>query len=333
MPSPRISVLLPCFNAGAWVDEAVASVFAQTFQDFEILIVDDGSTDPATLEKLKNYRDPRIAVLRTINRGLPAARNHAARSASGELFCALDADDRLAPTWFEKGVALLVQRPDLAFVSHWLEAFGDEQWTWKPERCDLPALLATNTVNGAALVRREPFETIGGYDESMRDGCEDWDFWLRLVERGFEGAIIPEVLFHYRRRRESMSRMMHKDAVYPKPLDTIVMRHEVFYRRHVIDLLVAKEQELVQLRQEVSKLQRDRLSFLEPSLARAREELAAVHAKVERARPVVAAEQDEQQLTARVAELEREVSALRASWSWWITGPARRVYSWLTGRP
>ena len=70
------------------------------------------------------------------------------------------------------------RKPRVAFVSHWLETFGDEHWTWKPDWCDLPSLLARNSVNGAALVRRAAFEAVAGYDEAMRDGCEDWDFWL-----------------------------------------------------------------------------------------------------------------------------------------------------------
>src|SRR5262245_8364302 len=138
---PRISVLMPCYNHGAFIDEALASVAAQTFQDVEVVVVDDGSTDPATVEKLSRLQAANLRVLRTANRGLPAARNHAAAHASGEIFCALDADDRLAPRWFERAVAQLDTEPRLAFVSHWLETFGDEQWTWTPERCDLPALL------------------------------------------------------------------------------------------------------------------------------------------------------------------------------------------------
>src|SRR3954452_3985813 len=98
MTKARISVLLPCFNHGAFIDEAVESVFAQTFQDFEIIVVDDGSTDAQTVAKLSSWTAPRLRVLRTENRGLPAARNHAARHASGAVFCALDADDRLATT-------------------------------------------------------------------------------------------------------------------------------------------------------------------------------------------------------------------------------------------
>src|SRR5205085_1432810 len=111
----------------------------------------------------------------------------AAAHARGDVFCALDADDRLAPTWFETALRVLDQRPAVAFVSHWLETFGDEHWRWTPQRCDLTALLARNTVNGAALVRRTAFEAVGGYDETMRRGCEDWDFWLRLVVGGHEG--------------------------------------------------------------------------------------------------------------------------------------------------
>src|SRR5262245_54640863 len=97
----RMSVLMPCFNHGAFIGDAIDSVLAQTFQDFEIIVVDDGSTDALTNDVLSRLTTPRTTVLRTANQGLPAARNHAAQHASGALFCALDADDKLAPTWFE----------------------------------------------------------------------------------------------------------------------------------------------------------------------------------------------------------------------------------------
>jgi glycosyltransferase involved in cell wall biosynthesis len=326
MTSPRISVLLPCFNHGAFIDEAVESVFAQTCQDFEIIVVDDGSTDAATVQKLSAWAVPRLTVLRTGNRGLPAARNHAARHASGALFCALDADDRLAPTWFEKALHVLDEQPSVAFVSHWLETFGDERWTWTPERCDLPALLARNAVNGAALVRREAFEAVGGYDESMRDGCEDWDFWLRLVEGGRSGAIIPEVLFYYRRRADSMSRVMLEESAYRRPLEALVTRHAASYRRHMIEVIVAKEREALHLAREIAALEHDRLNVLEPALRRAREEAGAVAAKAAKVR--AQRERDDQLagLRAQAAALHAEVLGLRSSWSWRISAPLRRLY-------
>ena len=331
MMVPRVSVLMPCFNHGAFISEAIDSVLAQTFQDFEIVVVDDGSTDPATRRILSTLATPKTTVLTTMNQGLPSARNYAARHASGAFFCALDADDKLAPTWFEKAVRLLEQRSDVMFVSHWLETFGEEHWTWKPERCDLPSLLARNTVNGAALVRREAFEAVGGYDETMRDGCEDWDFWLRLVERGFGGTIIPEVLFSYRRRADSMSREMLDEGKYRRPLDVLIEKHEAGFRADLPSIVVAKEAETQHLTREIATIERDLIVSLGPSLRRAKEELAAIRQKAARARVDQSRQDELDHLRWKANELERHVADLHASWSWRLTAPLRRVYSLFRG--
>ena len=143
-PPPRVSVVIPCFNLGALVHEAIDSVLAQTFQDVEIVVVDDGSTDDATRRTLADLDRPKTRVVRSENRGLSAARNLGIRESGGGYICSLDADDRLAPECLERGVQLLDAEPGVAFVSHWLETFGDEHWTWQPTRCDLGALLDLN---------------------------------------------------------------------------------------------------------------------------------------------------------------------------------------------
>ena len=331
MTSSRVSVLMPCFNHGAYILEAIDSVLAQTFQDFEIIVVDDGSNDPATHRILTGLATPKTTVLTTINQGLPAARNYAASHASGAFFCALDADDKLAPTWFERAIQVLEQRPDVMFVSHWLETFGDEHWTWTPERCDLPSLLARNTVNGAALVRREAFEAVGGYDETMRDGCEDWDFWLRLVECGLMGTIVPEVLFYYRRRPGSMSREMLDERKYRRPLDALVEKHESSFRKDLPSTVVAKETETRHLIREIATIERDLMVSLGPSLRRAKEELSAIRQKAERARVEQARRDELDQLRWKTRDLERQVADLHASWSWRLTAPLRGVYSLFRG--
>src|SRR5207249_10386848 len=114
-----------------------------------------------------DYRRPRTRVLHTAHRGVSAARNVGIANATGTYLCALDADDRLDPGYFEKAVPVLDADPSIAFVSCWLRTFGDEQWEWKPEGCDLPALLWEDTVLTASLVRREAVLAVGGYDEQM----------------------------------------------------------------------------------------------------------------------------------------------------------------------
>ena len=215
MSDARVAVIIPCFNHGEFLPDALASVDAQTLGESELVIVDDGSTEAATLDTLEALTREGRRVVRTENRRLPAARNEGLRHTSAPYVCALDADDMLAPTWLEKGAQVLDTRPEITFVSHWLQAFGAEAWEWKPESCDFPTLLAFNTVNGAALVRRSALESVGGFDERFTHGCEDWDLWLTLVGRGHRGVILPEVLFHYRRRPGSMSRLRLPESSGP----------------------------------------------------------------------------------------------------------------------
>ena len=189
---PKVSVIIPCYNLGQYLDEAVESVLSQTYQDFEILVVDDGSTEPATRALLADYRRPGTRLIHTAHGGLAAARNLGIASAAGEYLCALDADDRLDPHVLREGRPGSRCRSFDRFVSCWLRTFGDEEWEWKPERCDLPALLWEDTVLTAALVRREAVVAAGGYDTKMPvQGDEDWDLWLTLVEQGLSRRDSP----------------------------------------------------------------------------------------------------------------------------------------------
>jgi hypothetical protein len=343
---PRVSVVVTCYNLGRYLDEAVSSVLAQTFQDFEILIVDDGSTEPETVRLLEDYRRPKTRVVRSHNRGLPGARNLGVHETSGPYVCTLDADDRLAPACLEKSVAVLDGNPGVAFVSHWLRTFGDEEWEWTPEGCELVDLLDRNTVNGAALVRREALLAVGGFDESMRQGCEDWALWLELMHRGFRGAILPEVLFHYRRRPDSMSRLMVGAGAYLDNLGRLIDRHAASYRAHLAELLGRREARIAGLLGEIHDLVVEHDAALEPELLWRRQDVVVLRAKA--ARVVEAREREAERAALRgevaslgheVAALEHEraslrdeVAALRASLSWRITAPLRAAYGWLLRR-
>jgi glycosyltransferase involved in cell wall biosynthesis len=330
MPSsPRVSVIIPCFNLGRFLPEAIESVRRQTFSDHEVVIVDDGSTDAETRAQLDRVTGPRTRVVRSPNRGLSAARNLGIRHSTGEYLCSLDADDMLAPTWLERGVALLDQEPEVAFVSHWLETFGDERWDWTPGRCDLAMLLDVNAVNGAALFRRAILDTTGGFDETMREGCEDWEFWIRVTEAGFGGAIIPEALYRYRRRPDSMSRVMNASETRLRLYRELVEKHPSSYREHLLDLVLRREWTIAGLAQRIDGLQQELDTTLYPALRERRLELQRAQARLADARAADALRQ-------RVDDLERErdgalrrIEDLRRSWSWRITGPLRRLYELL----
>jgi glycosyltransferase involved in cell wall biosynthesis len=281
MTAPKVSVVVTCFNLGAYLDEAVESVLSQTLPECEILIVDDGSTDEATRRLLTDYRRPRTTVMRTDHRGLPAARNAGAASTSGTYLCMLDADDQLEPTMIEKSVAALDNDPSIAFVSHWLRTFGDEEQDWTPTQCDLPTLLDANTLNGAAVLRRSAFQAVGGFDESMRDGCEDWDFWISLLEHGFNGRILPEILFRYRRRPASMSRVMMDGDSHPHIYARLVAKHAATYATHLESLVVRRDRERANLDLHLNDLALEAYTVIGPELAQARADLVSAEARVD----------------------------------------------------
>jgi len=307
--TPKVSVVVPCYNLGRYLDEAVGSVLAQTFTDCEILVVNDGSTDPETNRLLAGYRRDRTRVIESENRGLSGARNRGIREARGAYVCALDADDLLEPEMLEKSVRALDAQPDVSFVSHWLRAFGDEAWDWTPERCDFPALLDCNTVNGAALVRREALLEVGLFDESMREGCEDWDLWITMVERGHRGVILPEFLFRYRRRSDSMSRVMSRGGVNVDLYRRIAAKHADSYRKHLEALALRRAGLIGDLAGHSEELRREEERWLGRELLKKREHVEALRGKTAR----VAHQQERDARLGRFAEMERAAAETAAA--------------------
>lgn len=206
--APRVSVVIPCYNHGAFIEEAIASVRTQTFADHEIVVVNDGSDDHQTIKLLNDLKGERLTVLQTPNRGTAAARNAAIAHAQGEFILPLDADDRIAPLYLELAVAAIDRDPQVRVVSGRVEFFGERSGEWHLPDYSPARLLVDNMLVATSLFRRSDWQRVGGYRESLR-GWEDWDFWLSVLAEGGTVERLDEVVFYYRIRRDSRDRTLH----------------------------------------------------------------------------------------------------------------------------
>lgn len=231
---PKVSVIIPCYNQGAYLTEAVDSVLAQTFQDFEILIVDDGSTEPETINVLRDVAWPKTQVVRTENQGLSAARNNGIRDATGVYILPLDADDKIGPGYLEEAVSILDRHPEIGVVYCEAAYFGIREGRWPLPDYSPDQLLNHNVIFCSALFRRRDWEKVGGFNVNMVYGWEDWDFWLALVQLGVKVYRIPKVHFFYRIREASMVHAMDEEKQFFMKLHAVFNQQNLF--RHVADI-------------------------------------------------------------------------------------------------
>jgi glycosyltransferase involved in cell wall biosynthesis len=213
MSDPRVTVLTTVYNGARYLEEAVESIRADGFSDFEHVIVDDGSTDetPEIIARAA-ARDPRVVALRNeTNRGIAAAANRGLAASRGEYVARLDSDDVSLPGRLGREVALLDERPDVALVSMNYETMTAEGVVYARSRRDYPTevveylLNFSNSLGGHSQVmfRRGVVEELGGYDESCRAAL-DYDLWARIVGRG-RIVVLPEVGMRYRVHHESLT--------------------------------------------------------------------------------------------------------------------------------
>lgn len=224
---PLVSIIIPCFDQGGFLEEALTSVFEQTFPYFEVIVVDDGSRDPETIAILDQFDWPRTRLIRQENQGLPAARNAGMRLARAPYLVPLDADDELAADYLAELVNAIDLNPGAAYTHCWAELFGDLRALFVTRPFNPYQLLISNPIMGCALIRRRAWEAVGGYDESMQDGHEDWELWIRVLKAGWTETEVRRALFRYRKHGVSMS--VVSEARFEQGRAEIVRRHPDLY--------------------------------------------------------------------------------------------------------
>ena len=274
MQHPLVSVVIPCYNQGQYINEAVDSVLAQSYQNFEIVIVNDGSTDELSIEILKNYKNIKTTVLHTTNKGLPSARNYAIEMSNGKYILPLDADDKIGSTYIEKAVNLLESDNNIGIVYCKADLFGDQTGIWHLPEYRFPDILLDNVIFCSGFFRKGDWEEVGGYNHEMIYGWEDYDFWLSIIELGRDVNRISEVLFYYHRKSGSMVELM-KEHHHVYSYTKMFKRHFNLYSQNIETIF----SNLVSLRL--------RLQHTQSELERSQSQLLYTQSELERSQSII----------------------------------------------
>lgn len=228
-----MSIIVPCYKQAHFLQESLQSVIEQTYQDWECIIVNDGSPDHTDEEARAWFKkDTRFHYIEQENGGLSSARNAGIKESEGTFILPLDADDILHKHFLERLVSELEENKELAIITPYSKFFEGSKDNvvneLKPNGDSYPYLLYVNQLVATSLYRKQCWEEVGGYDETMKKGFEDWEFWLAITKRGWKYKVVEESLFYYRKAKNSMLvTTISQDAEHVK--EYIMHKHRDIY--------------------------------------------------------------------------------------------------------
>lgn len=336
-----LSIVVPCFDHGEFLLEAVASAERAAPAACELIVVDDGSRQPRTREVLAALGELGYRALAQPNAGLAVARNNGIAASRGRYLLPLDADNRLRPGYAAAAVRLLDQAPAIGVVYGDRHEFGQRSRTVNVPEFDLDRLLAANYIDACAVFRREVWSDCGGFDGAM-PAWEDWEFWISAAERGWGFHHVPGVGFDYRVRPHSLVTQCARAEVGEPLRHYMIDKHRELYLGRLPSLLTwahegaARAADLAaaaaSLRRQVEELreqatraaaaaeherrERDRLAARAAALVGEREGLAAREA-------ALAGERD--RLYLELDSWRRRVTFMEGTWAWKLR---RLVVEW-----
>jgi glycosyltransferase involved in cell wall biosynthesis len=234
-----VSIIVPCYNYGGFVLEALNSIAAQTFTGWECIVVNDGSTDNSR-EVIEGFiaGDPRFKLINIGNSGVSVARNTGVAQAKGMYIFPLDADNRIHPECIGRCVAAFNKRPDTRLVYTEAELFGAAAGLWDLPDFEYRDLLKFNMVDNTSLFLKKDFDRVGGYRTNMVDGLEDWDFFIALLYGCTKEQVVKirERLFFYRVREKSRGSSLAVKSEFGLMVDNIVLNNFHIYQEYFPDI-------------------------------------------------------------------------------------------------
>ncbi|MBE7639821.1 glycosyltransferase [Salegentibacter sp. BLCTC] len=225
----KVSIIIPCYNDHLYIQEAVNSALNQTYENIEIIVIDDGSNKQT--KRILNRLKPKIDKLITQgNLGASAARNNGIAASSGKFIMILDSDDYYESEFCTKAINVFNNKTGVKLVSCYAQWFSEENARlFKPTGGILADFLLKNCVL-SVIFRKKDFDLVGGYDVNMQKGFEDWEFYIRLLKSGGHASIIPEVLFNYRNKQNSRNEKANLKKY--DILEYIYNKHADLYKEH-----------------------------------------------------------------------------------------------------
>ncbi len=248
---PLLSIIIPCYNDSQHIEQSINSALKQTYANIEVIVVDDGSNiqTKAVLKKLES----RITKLITQeNKGQSTARNVGINQAKGEYILVLDSDDYFEETFCEKAIDVFLNSKNVKIVISLVNRMVDNKIVdiFKPSGGNIKKFIMHNGATGSCVFLKSEYDRVNGYDETMKQGFEDWEFYIRLLKSSGEAYVIQEPLFFYRLRTDSTTSRANKvkydllKYIYFKHVDVFRDNFEVFIS-HLLSRIEREEKEKI----------------------------------------------------------------------------------------
>lgn len=243
----KVSIIMPCFNDGEYIQESIESVLNQTYKNIELIIINDGSTDEKTINILNSISNPLIEVLNTTNIGPAGARNFGIENAKGKYILPLDADDLIDSTYIEKCINEMESNNKVGIVYCYANLFGEKSGRWDLPDYSFQSMLLDNIIFVTAMFKKEDWEEVGGYNTSLIHGMEDYDFWLSILELERDVVQIKDILFHYRIKTTSRTTNFMKDInIVKDTYRNLYLNHPKLFNRNKDDYAIILRNALIE---------------------------------------------------------------------------------------
>lgn len=233
-----LTIVIPYYNMGDYIEDCLNSIINSTYKNVEIILINDGSSQETSIEKLNELKlCNNIKIINQDNKGLAETRNIGAKIAKGEYLAFIDADDKVEPTYYAKTINALAFNDNVFFAGSWVKYFGNSTATWPTFTPQPPYCLVHNPINSSALVYKNNAFLSGGLNDKKVDfGLEDYESVVSMMHNGYNGVVIPEILFYYRVRKGSMIRnITNEKLLYSNKY--ISEKHSAYYINFAIPII------------------------------------------------------------------------------------------------